>query len=96
MSPELQALTRLAAAYGIEPQWHDIWGHAHEVSEPNLRALLAAMNVQTNDDAQAQRTLHERDSAIWREQLPPVLVVREAALPAQLVLRLPQEWTPTR
>ena len=47
MSPELQSLTRLAVAYGIEPQWYDIWGHAHEVSEATLRAALTAMHVAT-------------------------------------------------
>jgi len=90
--PDVAALQRLAAACGVEPRWHDIWGHAHEVSEPNLRALLAAMNVQADDDAQVHRALYERESAIWREPLPRVMVVHEAALPAQLVLRLPQEW----
>jgi 4-alpha-glucanotransferase len=89
--PDNAALKRLAAACGIEPQWYDIWGQAHEVSDPNLRALLAAMNVHADDDTQVQRILNERESAAWREPLPPVMVVREAALPAQLLLRLPQE-----
>ncbi len=92
MSPELQSLTRLAVAYGIEPQWYDIWGHAHEVSEATLRAVLAAMHVQAGDDAQVQRALYERERATWREPLPPAVVVRESALPARLVVRFPEEW----
>jgi (1->4)-alpha-D-glucan 1-alpha-D-glucosylmutase len=90
--PDVADLKRLAVACGIEPQWYDIWGHAHEVSEPNLRALLAAMKVQAEDDAQVQQALYERERATWREPLPPVTVVREAALPAQLVLKFPQDW----
>jgi len=88
----MQALTRLATAYGIEPRWHDIWGHTHDVSAATLRALLAAMHVQAGDEAQVQRALDDRESAAWREPLPSVVVVREAALPAQLVLRWPQRW----
>jgi len=89
--PDVAALKRLAAACGIEPLWHDIWGHAHEVPEPSLRALLAAMKVRAEDDAQVQQALRERESAAWREPLPPVVVVREAVLAAQVLLRLPQE-----
>ena len=89
--PESQALARLAAAYGIEPRWHDIWGRTHEVPVATLRALLAAMHVQADDDAQVQRSLDDRESAPLRAPLPPVLVVREAALPAQTVLWLPEQ-----
>jgi (1->4)-alpha-D-glucan 1-alpha-D-glucosylmutase len=87
MSPERQSLLRLAVAYGIEQQWYDIWGHAHEVSEATLRAVLAAMHVQAGDDAQVQRALCERETGVWREPLPPAVVVRESALPARLVVR---------
>lgn len=90
--PDFAGLVRLAAACGIEPQWHDIWGHAHEVSELNLRALLVAMKVQADDDAQVRQALYEREGATWRKLLPPVVVVRESALPAHLVLQLPQAW----
>jgi 4-alpha-glucanotransferase len=90
--PDIAALKRLAAVYDIEPRWYDIWGHAHEVSEATLRAVLAAMHVQADDDAQVRHALHESERATWREPLPPALVVREAALPARLLLRCPQEW----
>ncbi len=90
--PEADALTQLATAHGIEPQWHDIWGHPHEVPKATLRSLLAAIGVPAADDAQVQRALEERESAIWREPLPPALVVRQAALPMQLSLRLPESW----
>ncbi|HTS51857.1 MAG TPA: 4-alpha-glucanotransferase [Burkholderiales bacterium] len=88
--PELERLKQLAAEYGIEPQWYDIWGQAHEVSEATLRALLAAMHVPAGDDAQVQRAIYEREMATWRDPLPPALVVRESALPARLVVRFPE------
>ena len=89
--PDFAALRQLAAAYGIQAQWYDIWGHAHQVSERTLRALLSAMHVQADDDAKVRLALHERAVAIWHEALPPAVVVRESALPAHLVLRLPEE-----
>ena len=94
MSAELQSLIRLAVACGIEPQWYDIWGHAHEVSEATLRAVLAAMHVRATDDAQVQRALWECEARIRREPLPPAVVVRESSLPARLVVRLPDDAEP--
>ena len=89
--PDIPALRRLAAEYGIEPRWYDIWGHAHEVSEATLRALLAAMHVQADDDAKVHIALQERALAVWQEVLPPTVAVRESELPKHLVLRLPEE-----
>jgi (1->4)-alpha-D-glucan 1-alpha-D-glucosylmutase len=87
---ELSKLKQLGAAYGVELQWYDIWGHRHEVSEATLRALLTAMRVEADDDAQVQRALDEREMVIWREPLLPALVVRETALPARLLVRFPE------
>jgi (1->4)-alpha-D-glucan 1-alpha-D-glucosylmutase len=89
--PELARLKQLAAAYGVELHWYDIWGHAHEVSEVTLRAVLAAMHVQAEDDIQVHNALLERENALWREPLLPALVVREATLPAQLIVRFPEQ-----
>ena len=90
--PELAGLKQLAVAYGIEPQWYDIWGHAHEVAEATLRAVLAAMHVQADDDAaRAARRYTSARWPTWREPLPAAVVVRESTLPARLVVRFPED-----
>ena len=38
-------LDRLARAHGIAPDYEDVWGRRHEVSDGTKRALLAAMGI---------------------------------------------------
>lgn len=88
---ETEALARLAAAYGIEPRWHDIWGSAHQVAEATLRSLLGAMGVPASDDQQVRRSLLDHELAIWSDSLCPALVIDESASPVRCTLRLPAE-----
>jgi (1->4)-alpha-D-glucan 1-alpha-D-glucosylmutase len=85
---DVESLRRLAQLYGIELTWHDIYGARHEVSDSTLRALLAAMHVPAATDAQVQSSLAAHRTRVWSERLPPVLVVRQSALPPTLMLRL--------
>jgi (1->4)-alpha-D-glucan 1-alpha-D-glucosylmutase len=86
---DLDALRRLAGQYGIEPDWHDIWGQRHEVPEASLRALLAAMQVPAVDDAAVHASLHARHAQTWRRRLPSVLVARAGVPSVEVMLRSP-------
>jgi 4-alpha-glucanotransferase len=71
-------LDRLAALYGIEPGYSDIWGQSHVTGAATRQALLAAMGVPVTTAAMTRDSLARVEAAAWREVLPPVIVVRAA------------------
>jgi hypothetical protein len=71
------ALEKLAARYGIEPGYHDIWGQWRAASEETLRALLRAMGV---DDGDPEKALRAQDRAAWHRVVPPISVLRAREL----------------
>jgi 4-alpha-glucanotransferase len=73
---------RTLLAYGIEPEYADIWGHQHSTDEAVARAILGSLGV-TNPDA-ARTRLEE-----WSCPLDPTVVVREDA--DSLALRIPAD-----
>jgi len=72
-------LVRLAAAYGIDPLYLDVWGAQAAAPEPTLRALLAAMGVAADGDAAVAEALREVEERPRREFLPPALAVDAGA-----------------
>ncbi len=90
------ALARLAAAYCILPEYHDIWGTQHRVADATIVALLAAMGVDAADDAKADMALRAHDAALDERGIAPLVVFRENVRPWTLRCRLPRalEGTP--
>ena len=87
---DVEALSQLAQAYGIEPAWHDIWGGRHDVTHETLRALLGAMHVPAATDEQVRSSLAAHRARIWAESVPPVHgACAVSELPLRLTLRLP-------
>lgn len=76
MNPD-SPLARLAATYGIEPGYHDIWGSWHELGEDTARRLLAAMGVAADDDGAIETALRAHATTQWTRLLPPVHVLRD-------------------
>ncbi len=74
----------LLTAYGIEPEYFDIWGHIHSTSDEVARAILKALGV-----ADPQRELEQRRADEWSHALDPVIVVREDA--DSIRLRIPSD-----
>jgi len=64
----------LLTAYGIEPEYFDIWGHTHSTSDEVARAILKALGV-----ADPEREIEQRRAEQWSHALDPVIVVREDA-----------------
>ncbi len=82
------ALDRLCTRYGIALEYVDIWGNHHLVSETTQRALLAAMDIAADSEADVQRALEAFETASWTRVLAPVQVVRETDAPFTLVVTL--------
>jgi (1->4)-alpha-D-glucan 1-alpha-D-glucosylmutase len=80
------ALDRLCELAGIAPDYHDIWGRLHRVTDGTRLALLRAMRI-VDDAAGVEPALNAREHAAWRRTLPPVAVQREGALPYRWEIR---------
>jgi (1->4)-alpha-D-glucan 1-alpha-D-glucosylmutase len=96
------SLERLCALCGIEAAYRDAWGHFREVPEATRLALLAAMGIHAESDADMERAAEERETSVWLRPLPSVHVARKGAGPLHLKLALPEvqaactfEWTLT-
>ena len=86
---ESEALARLAACYGILPAYFDVEGREHHASDATRRALLAAMDVAADSEADIRSSLRAWTARQWQRVLPPAVVLRDRGEPLQLLLRLP-------
>ncbi len=82
-------LDRLCELYGVLPQYSDIWGNTHYISEAAKRALLAAMGVAANTEEEAAASLQAFERNQWELPMPPVQVLRERARPHRIAIALP-------
>ena len=87
---ETPPLERLAALYGIEADYHDIWGKRHLTSDRTRRTLLAVMGVPADaDPLQLAEEIENRD---WRRLLPPARVMRLSDDPLAIEISVPAGW----
>lgn len=84
-------LARLAAAYGIQSSYFDIWGNVHEVPSKTLKEMLVALGV---DNSRLKETLHELEHGSWSQLAESILVEAKDHLPAELFFRLPTQSPP--
>ena len=73
--PEL--LDRLARAAGIAPDWRDVEGVTHPVSDETRRALLKAMRLPASSAAEARDSLAQLSEMFTRRPLPWSASARE-------------------
>ena len=84
-------LDQLSARCGILPEYTDNWGRAHPTSAATQCALLAAMGVAAQTEAEIAASLADIERRAWTRPLPPVQVVRELARPHRIALALPAD-----
>ena len=82
-------LDRLCERCGVLPAYRDIWGKAHYTTDAAKRAVLAAMGVAADSEAEIADALQRFERLEWARPLPPVQVVREADRPHRIALSLP-------
>lgn len=79
----------LASAYGVQPEWRDIWGNAHTVTEDMRRALLSAMSVKVDSQSDIDTAFDELAHATVARWLEPVMVLAEPNR-VNIPIRLPE------
>ena len=88
---EKEKFELLAAAYGIQPSYWDIWGNTKTIPVETLEQVLGAMGV---DVSNPQKALQHGEHRSWNQLAPPVLVVSIDQLPADFFFHLPSSSSP--
>ena len=91
------ALDVLAERVGIAAEFDDALEQRHQTPPDKKRALLKAMDLPAEDEAQAEETLAALDRREWDHTLPPCVVLYENK-PPMVPVSLPKEhggvrWT---
>jgi len=73
------ALAALAEAHGIATHYWSFFGQDVTVPASTLRAILRAMGVAPQTDADVDAALHDAQEGPWRRLLPPSRVVRQGS-----------------
>lgn len=73
MDPE--GVDRLCDLAGIEPGYQDAWGNRREPNLATKHALLVAMGIGTEAEADVNAVITTLEDAAWRRPLPSVHVV---------------------
>ncbi|HUY03028.1 MAG TPA: 4-alpha-glucanotransferase [Rhodocyclaceae bacterium] len=82
-----EALRHLAELCGILPDYHDIWGNRHVVSDLTRRHLLSAMHLPVDGDLTALAL--EFENRDWLRPLAPAMVLKAQAEPPRIAVTLP-------
>ncbi len=74
MTSTISDIDRLADLVGIEPFFHDIWGNRHTVSRETKAALMGALGLAVEGEAEVAASRRRVEETPWRRLLPPVQV----------------------
>ena len=83
-----EALEHLGRIHAIAPDYYDIWGKHHEVSDASLVALLGALGVRAGTPQEVEDSIRAAELQRWRAVVPAAIVVREEAAPWTIRLNL--------
>ncbi|MGC9953080.1 MAG: 4-alpha-glucanotransferase [Rhizomicrobium sp.] len=85
-----EALKRLAEAAGIEARYWDIHGQLHETTPETMQAMLRALGIPADTEADVEAGLASFAEEPWRNALPSVIVARENS-EIEVPFRLPAD-----
>ena len=86
-----EALDGAAKAWGIQPDYWDIFGKHHVTSLDTKRAILESLGIPAASKEELERALDHRSRAQWSRLVPPCLVVSENQRPREFAVHLPVE-----
>ncbi len=83
------SLHHLCDLIGILPEYHDIWGNHHPTSDETRRAILGAMGIAAETEAEVETALQRHQANRWKHRLATVQV-EKVDTPIRLSLHLPE------
>src|SRR6476659_5973427 len=69
-----EALSRALKAWGVEPDFYDIWGNHHVVSRAVATAILKSLGVPAESLEELDSALEAKVSREWSQILPATVV----------------------
>lgn len=84
-----ELLNIAAALWGIEKEYHDIWGSIHKPSEQVKQAILSSLGVACSNSEELAGSIGQRLHREWSRSSPHTLVV-PAGQTVPLTLRIPR------
>ncbi|NVL91288.1 MAG: 4-alpha-glucanotransferase [Desulfobacterales bacterium] len=88
-SSHKQIIDKLAASYGIEPEYMDNWGRVQQTPAETKLNILRAMGVNVDTKARANKARHSRQEVEWSCMMEPAIVATLSGLPKDLVFQIP-------
>lgn len=86
-----QIIDKLAASYGIEPEYIDNWGRTHPTNVETKKKILKAMGAVVDTPRQAKEVWLARLEQKSSYLTEPAIVASLSALPKELAFQLPLE-----
>ena len=91
VEPNAGLIARLASLRGVGDSYNDYRGELREVGPATQAGILRAMGFDPVDAGALEAGIREAEIAHWRELLPPVVVLRGADAPAEVVANIPAD-----
>ena len=85
----MDTLDQLATLTGIEPGYHDIWGHYRETSRDTKACFLKAMGYPVGTPDDCAESLARFEIRTWRRLVDPVVLVPAEAQPGTVAVTVP-------
>src|SRR5579872_5353254 len=86
-----EALDRAAEAWGIQPDYWDIWGTHHITLSETKRSILQSQGIRTDTKEDLDAAIDARLRDEWVRVVPPCLVISENQRPSEFAANLPAE-----
>src|SRR5579859_4287107 len=86
-----EALDRAAEAWGIQPEYWDIWGTRHITLLDTKRAILQSLGIHTGTKEDLDAAVDERVRDEWVRVVPACLVISQNQHPREFAAHLPAE-----
>jgi 4-alpha-glucanotransferase len=89
MQPSDELITELSGLCGIIPEYWDIFGNKWITPPETRRAILRAMKLRIDSDAEIQKEISRRKEGYWNSFVKPVHVLSVNQQPRKIPIYLP-------
>jgi 4-alpha-glucanotransferase len=82
-------LAKLASLKGIEPEYRDVWGNLHSISQDITLSILSAMGCELDSSEKLEKEIQMMELRDWGPVTRSALIVSSNALPEEMLFQLP-------
>jgi 4-alpha-glucanotransferase len=82
-------LAQLADLKGIEPEYRDVWGNIHPISQEITFKILSAMGCQLDSPEELRKEILSAEHQDWGPITKPLLIVSKNSIPEEILFQIP-------